>query len=199
MDSAQTTHQTGSQTTSSHHALLWAGAAVSIAEILTGTYLAPLGWERGLLAIVIGHMIGGVLFFLVGYIGATQRKSAMETVKGSFGFQGGMLFALLNVVQLVGWTAIMIYDGALAVNGIWAIGQAAWCSVIGALIVLWLWMGNRFFGKINALAVTGLFILTLILSFKLFKLGAGDVAATKDMAAAMSFGAAVELAVIMPL
>ena len=63
MDSAQTTHQTGSQTTSSHHALLWAGAAVSIAEILTGTYLAPLGWERGLLAIVIGHMIGGVLFF----------------------------------------------------------------------------------------------------------------------------------------
>ena len=84
MDSAQTTHQTGSQTTSSHHALLWAGAAVSIAEILTGTYLAPLGWERGLLAIVIGHMIGGVLFFLVGYIGATQRKSAMETVKGQF-------------------------------------------------------------------------------------------------------------------
>ena len=199
MDSAQTTHQTGSQTTSSHHALLWAGAAVSIAEILTGTYLAPLGWQRGLLAIVIGHMIGGVLFFLVGYIGATQRKSAMETVKGSFGFQGGMLFALLNVVQLVGWTAIMIYDGALAVNGIWAIGQAAWCGVIGALIVLWLWMGNRFFGKINALAVAGLFILTLILSFKLFKLAAGDVAATKDVAAAMSFGAAVELAVIMPL
>ncbi|MBW4019016.1 hypothetical protein HG533_09450 [Moraxella osloensis] len=34
MDSAQTTHQTGSQTTSSHYALLWAGAAVSIAEIL---------------------------------------------------------------------------------------------------------------------------------------------------------------------
>ncbi|MCP6669815.1 hypothetical protein NL517_31035, partial [Klebsiella pneumoniae] len=78
---------------------------------------------------------------------------------------------------------------------IWAIGQAAWCGVIGALIVLWLWMGNRFFGKINALAVAGLFILTLILSYKLFNLGAGDVATTKDVAAAMSFGAAVELAV----
>ena len=29
--------------------LIWFGAAVSIAEILTGTYLAPLGWGKGLL------------------------------------------------------------------------------------------------------------------------------------------------------
>ena len=29
----------------------------------------------------------------------------METVKMSFGAKGGMLFAFLNVVQLVGWTA----------------------------------------------------------------------------------------------
>ena len=63
MDSAQTTHQTGSQTTSSHHALLWAGAAVSIAEILTAPILRRWDGSVGLLAIVIGHMIGGVLFF----------------------------------------------------------------------------------------------------------------------------------------
>ena len=28
-----------------------------------------------------------------------------------------LLFAFLNVLQLVGWTAIMIYDGALALGG----------------------------------------------------------------------------------
>ncbi len=38
----------------------------------------------------------------------------METVKMSFGEKGSLLFAVLNVLQLVGWTAIMIYDGALA-------------------------------------------------------------------------------------
>ena len=38
----------------------------------------------------------------------------METVKDSFGIHGGQLFAILNVLQLAGWTAIMIYDGALA-------------------------------------------------------------------------------------
>ena len=38
--------------------LIWFGAGVSIAEILTGTYLAPLGMGKGLAAILIGHIIG---------------------------------------------------------------------------------------------------------------------------------------------
>ena len=38
--------------------LIWFGAAVSIAEILTGTYFAPLGFTKGLLAILLGHIIG---------------------------------------------------------------------------------------------------------------------------------------------
>ena len=37
------------------NALIWFGAGVSIAEILTGTYLAPLGLKNGILAIVAGH------------------------------------------------------------------------------------------------------------------------------------------------
>ena len=47
-----------------------------------------------------------------------SKKCAMETVKDSFGIHGGQLFAILNVLQLAGWTAIMIYDGALAAQGI---------------------------------------------------------------------------------
>ena len=34
--------------------LIWFGAAVSIAEIMTGIYFAPLGFKRGLAAIFIG-------------------------------------------------------------------------------------------------------------------------------------------------
>ena len=34
--------------------LIWFGAGVSIAEILTGTYLAPLGMGKGLAAIIVG-------------------------------------------------------------------------------------------------------------------------------------------------
>ena len=96
------------------NALIWFGAGVSIAEILTGTYYSTLGFGKGLAAILIGHLIGGVMMFAAGLIGGLEEKSAMETVKMSFGEKGSLLFVLLNVLQLVGWTAIMIYDGALA-------------------------------------------------------------------------------------
>ena len=70
-----------------------------MAEILTGTYFAPLGFAKGLAAILLGHLIGGVLFFMAGLIGAKTGKSAMETVKMSFGNKGALLFVVLNVVQ----------------------------------------------------------------------------------------------------
>ena len=111
--------------------LIWFGAGVSLAEIITGTYFAPLGFGKGLLAIIIGHIIGCALLFLAGVIGGKTQRSAMETVKMSFGQKGCLLFAVLNIVQLVGWTAIMIYDGALAANGVWGIGNWIWCLVIG--------------------------------------------------------------------
>ena len=97
-----------------NNGLIWFGAGVSIAEILTGTYLAPLGMAKGLAAILLGHVIGCSLLFLAGLIGGFARRSAMETVKMSFGHKGSLLFSTLNVLQLLGWTAIMIYDGALA-------------------------------------------------------------------------------------
>lgn len=49
--------------------LLWFGAGISIAEILTGMLLAPLGFGKGLLAIIIGHVIGGAVMFGAGVIG----------------------------------------------------------------------------------------------------------------------------------
>ena len=123
------------KTSSFQNSLIWFGAAVSIAEILTGTYFAPLGFTKGLLAILVGHVIGCAMFFFAGLIGGRTGRSAMETVKMSFGQKGGLLFALLNVLQLVGWTAIMIYDGALAIGGIFDIGRWVWCLVIGGLII----------------------------------------------------------------
>lgn len=176
--------------------LIWFGAGVSLAEILTGTYFASLGFGKGLLAIIIGHIIGCTMLFLAGVIGGKTRRSAMETVKMSFGEKGGIFFSFLNVLQLVGWTAIMIYDGALAANGVLNTGNWVWCLVIGVLIVLWIFIGITNLGKINTIAMAALFILTLILCKLIFFDGGAALAIGEE---AMSFGAAVELSVAMPL
>lgn len=176
--------------------LIWFGAGVSIAEILTGTYFSSLGFQKGLAAILIGHVIGCVMLFLAGVIGGKSRLSAMETVKSSFGNKGGQFFAILNVLQLVGWTAIMIYDGALAVDGIVSTGRWLWCLIIGALIVVWILISITNLGKINTAAMVLLFILTLVLCKVIFFDG-NVIQSTADDS--LSFGAAVELAVAMPL
>ena len=177
--------------------LIWFGAGVSLAEILTGTYFAPLGFGKAMAAILLGHLIGGIMMFAAGMIGAKERRSAMETVKMSFGEKGSLLFAILNVLQLIGWTSIMIYDGALAADGLLHTGLWIWALVIGALIILWIVIGLTNLGKFNTIAMTALFILSLIL-FKVIFFGTAVAGPIVDDGS-LTFGAAVELAVAMPL
>lgn len=184
------------KTSTFQNALIWFGAGVSLAEILTGTSFASLGMGKGFAAIVIGHIIGCALLFLAGLIGGRSGKSAMETVKMSFGQKGGLLFALLNVLQLVGWTAIMIYDGALAAENVFPSGHWVWCLVIGGLILVWILVGVTNLGRVNQVSMAALFLLTLVLCWVIFSPGA---AAAGGPGEAISFGAAVELAVAMPL
>jgi putative hydroxymethylpyrimidine transporter CytX len=182
-----------------NNSLLWFGAAVSIAEIFTGTLFAPLGFANALLAILIGHVIGCTLLYLAGLIGAKRSLSAMETVRISFGSKGSYLFSIFNILQLLGWTAVMIISGARAIGVIAdpinpGSNILLWCALIGVLIMFWIAVGIKKLGVVNIFAVGGLFVLTVILSTIVF--GGAGVPASEG---SMSFGAAVELSAAMPL
>lgn len=180
--------------------LVWFGASVSLAEILTGTFFQPLGLTMGILAIVIGHVIGGALFWLVAHVSAKTQSSAMEAARRSFGTGGAKLFSVLNVVQLVGWTAIMIVSGAAAASILVpSLGLVGWAIVIGALIVVWIAIGVRRMGHVQSVAAALLFVLTIVVSVAVFGDGALGGAASAASGDGMSFGAAVELAAAMPL
>ncbi|MDY3929678.1 MAG: putative hydroxymethylpyrimidine transporter CytX [Clostridia bacterium] len=177
------------------NSLIWFGAGISIAEILTGTFIAPLGFAKGFAAIIIGHIIGCVLLFFAGLIGGKTEKSAMETVKISFGQKGSLLFSSLNVLQLVGWTAVMIVSGAAAAESIADNGSSGiWSVVIGALIIVWILIGIKNLDKVNYITMGALFILTIIMSTVIFK--GNSIFSGEET---ISFGAAVELSVAMPL
>ena len=178
-------------------ALIWFGASVSLAEILTGTFFAPLGMAQGTAAILLGHLIGGAMFFLVALASARTGASAMETAGRAFGRAGQAAFGSANAVQLLGWTAIMVASGAAAAAVLVPqLGFAGWCLAIGALIVVWIAIGAQKMSRIQSVAAVALFALTVVACVAVLgqsgamPVGAGD---------ALSFGAAVELAAAMPL
>ncbi len=188
--------------------LIWFGAGVSIAEIITGTYFAPLGFAKGMAAIAIGHVLGCALLFMTGVIGAKKKMAAMQTTALSFGKIGAKFFGLLNAAQLLGWTGIMIYDGSLCANTI-INGAKDYSKVaalaIGVLIVVWILAGVRNLDKLNFAAAIALFCLTILLCVKIFGGAASGAAMAAGTAGegmadqALSFGAAIELSVAMPL
>ncbi|MEG1821749.1 MAG: putative hydroxymethylpyrimidine transporter CytX [Clostridiales bacterium] len=180
------------------HGLLWFGAAISLAEIMTGTLFAPMGWGKGLLAIALGHIIGCALLYFSGLIGAQMGLPAVKSSRLAFGKYGSYGFSLFNIVQLLGWTAIMIMGGSAVLHQTMSIltgyeNPALWTILIGALIALWIAVGLKNVSKFNVVAVGGLFLLTIVLSFVVF---GGEA---KAVSGSLSFGAAVELSIAMPL
>lgn len=177
------------------NALIWFGAGVSIAEILTGTYYASMGFKEAMAAILIGHLAGFILMSLSGLIGARTGLSAMQATKLSFGQIGGIFFASLNFLQLVGWTSIMIYDGAISSGELFSTGSKIWAILIGLLIIIWIGIGISNLGKLNTLSMIALFFLTILMSRKSFTANLS----TNLSAEALSFGQAIELAIAMPM
>ncbi|MDD2221036.1 MAG: putative hydroxymethylpyrimidine transporter CytX [Clostridia bacterium] len=183
------------KTTVLSNGLLWFAAACSLAEIITGALFAPLGMAKGTAAILSGHLIGCYLLYLMALIGAKQRQCSMEIAGRSFGRSGSNFFALLNILQLVGWTAVMIISGARAVSQLFSGGENLWALVIGGLIILWVLLGLRRLGKLHLPVCALLLILSLVLAVVVFKSGALPAGA----AGGLSFGAALELSIAMPL
>ena len=97
-------------------------------------------------------------------------KSAMQTVQISFGEKGSALFSLLNAMQLMGWTAVMIYMGAEVIS---ILNQTADASIfpfltlgLGILIILWLLLGFTKLGIFKSLSLVTMFLLMLWLSIQ---------------------------------
>lgn len=185
-----------------HFFFLWFGAAVSIAEILTGGLLAPLGLKNGILIILIGHAIGVTILSLGGIIGSKERLPALASTRISFGLYGSHLFSLANILQLIGWTAVMIISASRSINLItkelWGFDQIhCWSFILGLMVLIWIFSGKNGFKKINMAAVALLFGLTLILSAVVFK---DQKLWTQALPINSSvWGMGLELNIIMPL
>lgn len=183
-----------------NHTILWFGASISIAEILTGTLLAPLGFATGMQAILLGHAIGGFVLLLAGLVGAKSDLSATESFRISFGRYGSYFFTVLNMLQLLGWTSVMIICGAQTLDAISRVvlgwqNEAVWVIGIGGLIFLWISRGLLAIFRLHTVVVLALFVCLMVLAYKI-AISTTPPAQPTD---ALTFGAAVELNVTMCL
>lgn len=184
-----------------NHFILWFGASISIAEIVTGTLLAPLGLEQGLKSILLGHVIGASILTLAGLIGACSGLSATASFRISFGRYGSYVFSVLNMVQLLGWTAVMIICGSKAIDGISRVllgfeNERLWCLFIGGLILIWISRGLQAIFRIHTVVVAALFLCFMALAWQVIS---SPVPTTGGGGEGISFGSGVELSVTMCL
>ena len=185
--------------------LVWFGAAVSIAEIEAGAALAPAaaggrGWSV-LGAILLGHLFGGAMLFLAMLLGARTRRGGMDCAKTPFGRAGGGFFAALNLLQLVGWTAVMVAQGAGSAKELLGgrVPFGAACAGIGVLVAVWIYVGLRGVGRINSVAMALLFALTVVLFASLLSTGSKGTGRPTEPMPGPVFWFAFEMSVAMPL
>ena len=181
--------------------LLWAGAAISLSEIWAGGLLASFGLAAGLGIILLGHLLGNTPMALGGLIGSRHGVPAIVSTRGALGNRGSVLPAVLNVVQLVGWTAVMLWIGGQAAAGL-AGGKAAargWILLLGALTTLWALAGSRAWKGLQKIGVVLLLGLSLAMTgLALRTYGGRDLLAVRPVPA-MSVMLGLDLVIAMPI
>ncbi len=183
--------------------LLWAGAAVSLAEIWAGSLIVPLGLGLGLLAILLGHLIGNTPFALGGLIGSRWGIPTMVSVRPSFGIRGSYFAAGLNVIQLIGWTAVMLIvcgGAADAISKFYGFSNLTlWIILAGIITTLWAVVGHRIWKWLERISVFALLILCVALTFLIFEEygweGLSQIPRQKDF----PFMVGMDLVIAMPI
>lgn len=155
------------------NAVIWFGVAISVSEIIAGIQIGSAAPINSIWApLILGHVIGGILLYLVGLIGARLRLNAMETIKSTFGNPGSKFFAALNVMQLIAWVAVLNAQGTEALMGLnFGISFPVISIVLAALVAIWVYVGLQRSSKVTTVVMLVLAMLLVILTVNLFGIG----------------------------
>lgn len=189
-------------------AILWGDFGIGLLVLVTGALLVPaLGFVTALIAIVIGSVAGVALLAIAAMPGADYGIPTMVLFRPVLGLRGSWLPSVLNVLQLVGWTAVefwaMSFVADLVTRRVFGLSARwAWLAIVAVIctgLALWgpvgvtrVWL-ERFGAWIIAiisLLVTVAVLTTHGISHALSAPGSGGFP---------SFGPALDLVIAMPV
>jgi NCS1 family nucleobase:cation symporter-1 len=184
--------------------VLWGDLGIGLLVLVTGALLVPaLGLPRAVLAIVVGSVIGCLPLALVGRAGAREGVPGMVLLRPALGTRGSYVPTVLNIFQLVGWTAFELWAMALVatrVTGtggffVWLAVVAVVCLVLslgGPVVVVRRWMAR--FGVWVVVAVAAYLTVRLSLVADL-----GELWSRPGVGGFPAFWPAVDLVIAMPI
>jgi nucleobase:cation symporter-1, NCS1 family len=182
--------------------ILWSSLGVGLLVLSAGSLLSAASFTDAVLAIVVGSTAGSILLALAGKIGSDHGIPSLVTMRSSFGTLGSYLPAMLNVMQLVGWTTfeIMIMARAAEMLAGSMVPYYAWAAIFGALVALLgiagpLNVARQWLGKFAvwiAYGTSAIIIINLLSSANILEL-------VSSQGSGMSFFSALDLVIAMPV
>ena len=188
---------------------LWGSLGVGLLVMMAGASLLPaLSLPQAFAAIAIGSVLGAALLGYIGHIGARTGLSSAGLIRPSLGRGLSWLPVALNIAQLIGWALfeiIVMRDGlGLVLGAFGANVPVALLTVLVGLVLAGLLalamtgFVRRFIRGIGvSLMGVALFWLTLQTLRAGFSAGWDSVLKAGD--GSMSFAAAVDLVIAMPI
>ncbi len=182
--------------------ILWSSLGVGLLVLSAGSFLSAASFFDAILAIIVGSVAGSILLALAGKIGSDHGIPSLITMRPSFGIRGSYLPAILNVMQLVGWTTfeIMIMARAAEMLAGNVMPYYFWGTIFGALVALLgiagpLNVARQWLGKFAvwiAYGTSAIIIVSLINSTDM-------TALISSPGEGMSFFSALDLVIAMPV
>lgn len=182
--------------------ILWSSLGVGLLVFSAGSFLADASFVDAVLAIIVGSAAGSILLALAGKIGSDHGVPSLVSMRPAFGIRGSYLPAILNIMQLVGWTTfeIMIMARAAEMLAGNIMPYYFWASIFGALVALLGISGplnvvRKWLGKFAVWIAYGTSAIIII-----------NLASSTDVATlvsspgeGMSFFSALDLVIAMPI
>ncbi len=186
---------------------LWFSLGVGLLVLQAGTFLVPdLGLPKATLAVVFGTLVGTLPLAAVGWLGSVRGLPTMTLTGSVLGRRGSYVPSVLNVIQLVGWTAFELWVMAVAASrvskavfghgayGFWLVAVAVICLLLalgGPLVVVRQYL-KRF--GLWLMLIASLWLTAVVLTQH-------DLGAlwSRPGHGGMPFGMAMDLVVAMPV
>jgi putative hydroxymethylpyrimidine transporter CytX len=186
--------------------ILWNDLSLGLLVLVTGGLLAGLGVAAASGAIVVGTVIGCAPFAAVALAGAREGLPGMVLFRPVLGRAGSVIPSVLNVIQLLGWTAVEFWAmGRLAdavarrtlgieAFGLWLAVVAVACTALaigGPVVVV-----KRFLERFGTWIV---FASGIAISISVLTSSALADALAPPSSGGLPFWLAVDLVIVMPV